>query len=179
MNKRLLHFEIICFVISLVLGVIMHFVYEWSHYNRIVAMVCPVNESVWEHLKLIFVPYFICSFFIYYKFRNHYKHIWAGKALGVTAGLLFVVCFYYTYTGVIGKHCLFMDLLSFFLGTLLSYIVSFKIIKKDETILISEQIGFILFICYLVLFILFTVTPPRIPLFQDPVTKSFGINRLS
>ena len=49
---------IIGFVFVGVLGVILHFLYEFSGNNLIVAPFSAVNESTWEHLKLAFFPMF-------------------------------------------------------------------------------------------------------------------------
>ena len=44
------------FLFISVLGVLLHFTYEWSGDNPIVALFSAVNESTWEHLKLLFFP---------------------------------------------------------------------------------------------------------------------------
>ncbi|MDD7025196.1 MAG: DUF6512 family protein, partial [Oscillospiraceae bacterium] len=47
----------ILFVI--ITGTISHFVYEWSQNNFILGLFFPVNESTWEHMKLLFFPMLI------------------------------------------------------------------------------------------------------------------------
>ena len=39
-----------------VAGAFMHYFYSLSRKNVLVGLIAPVNESVWEHLKLIFLP---------------------------------------------------------------------------------------------------------------------------
>lgn len=46
-------------IITSILGVISHFLYEWSGENKFVALFCAVNESTWEHLKLLFFPFLL------------------------------------------------------------------------------------------------------------------------
>ena len=41
---------------TLVIGTSSHFFYQWSGENFFVGLVSPVNETVWEHLKLLFFP---------------------------------------------------------------------------------------------------------------------------
>ena len=62
MNKKILKLEIIGFIFTSVLGTLMHFFYEWSNDNSIVGLFCPVNESPFEHLKLLFFPFLIWTF---------------------------------------------------------------------------------------------------------------------
>ena len=47
------------FLFVSVLGTVLHFLYEWSGENTLAALVSGVNESVWEHMKLLFVPVFL------------------------------------------------------------------------------------------------------------------------
>ena len=56
MSKTLLKLDIIGFVFVSVIGTLAHFVFEWSGNNTVVGLFCPINESPWEHLKLIFFP---------------------------------------------------------------------------------------------------------------------------
>ena len=36
----------------IVVGFLLHYLYDWSGRSNLVAILAPVNESVWEHLKL-------------------------------------------------------------------------------------------------------------------------------
>lgn len=44
------------FIFISILGVLLHFTYEWSGDNPAIGLFSAVNESTWEHLKLIFFP---------------------------------------------------------------------------------------------------------------------------
>ena len=46
---------LIFFVVTVLVGCGLHFLYEWSP-NLLFAVISPVRESVWEHLKLVFWP---------------------------------------------------------------------------------------------------------------------------
>jgi hypothetical protein len=43
-------------VAIVIAGTLLHFVYGWSGQNALAGLVSPVNESVWEHTKLLVVP---------------------------------------------------------------------------------------------------------------------------
>ena len=49
-----LHFVLV----AAFLGTLNHFLYFLSGQSPIVALFCPVNESVWEHLKLLYFPFY-------------------------------------------------------------------------------------------------------------------------
>lgn len=59
MSKKLLKYDIIGFIFVSIIGTLAHFVYELTNKSVIAALFCPINESPWEHLKLIFFPYLI------------------------------------------------------------------------------------------------------------------------
>ena len=39
-----------------ILGSLNHFLYDWTGGSSLAALFCPINESPWEHLKLLFFP---------------------------------------------------------------------------------------------------------------------------
>ena len=48
--------EIIGFFFTIIFGTLSHFFYNWSGKNQIIGYFCPINESTWEHLKMLIVP---------------------------------------------------------------------------------------------------------------------------
>ncbi len=40
-----------------ILGSLNHFLYDWTGGSSLAALFCPINESPWEHLKLLFFPF--------------------------------------------------------------------------------------------------------------------------
>ena len=56
--KRVLKF-LANFIIIAAIGALLHFTYEWSNNNSLIATFSTVNESTWEHLKLAFFPILI------------------------------------------------------------------------------------------------------------------------
>ena len=54
MNNKLIKVFVIMTILVLISGVLLHFAYEWSGNNPLVGAFSAVNESTWEHLKLIF-----------------------------------------------------------------------------------------------------------------------------
>ena len=56
MNRHLYHYTIAGILFTAIAGTLLHFAYEYSMENPLVAMFAPVNESTWEHMKLVFLP---------------------------------------------------------------------------------------------------------------------------
>lgn len=56
MKRKLQSLEILGALFVIIIGSIFHFVFEWSNQWLPLGAITPVNESVWEHLKLVFWP---------------------------------------------------------------------------------------------------------------------------
>ena len=59
MKNSFFKWQLIGFVTTVICGVLLHFLYEWSGESIWVAPISAVNESTWEHMKLLFIPMFI------------------------------------------------------------------------------------------------------------------------
>lgn len=172
-QKSIFKFELISTILIMILGVILHFTYEWSNNNIIVGLFSPVNESIWEHLKLLYFPMILTTILGYfYDGKNHQNYICA-KALGIIISMVFTVVAFYTYSGILGQIIDVLNIALFFVAVILAqYIVlrqiSFKkSCNKKRAMIVLILIGF--------LFIFFTFNPPNIGLFADPITGTFGI----
>lgn len=172
--KALLKYSIIGFVFVSVLGTLSHFVYEWSCNNTIIGMFCPVNESSWEHLKLLFFPYFIWSIIEWILLKKK-KGLLLSKFFGVTTGLLAILIFFYTYTGILGISIDFLNIFSFFIGVFAAFAVDYTLINSEKFIKSKNATAIILFIAAALMFFIFTFAPPFIPLFRDPISFTYGI----
>ena len=166
--------QIIAIIICLILGTLLHFTYELSNYNMIVGLFSAVNESVWEHLKLLFYPMFLMSIIGYFIIGKKSMNYWFAQMIGIISALIFVVIFFYTYTGIVGKNFAVLDIGSFIVGILFGEYIIYQILKRNNMYKAEIQ-SFILVIILLLCFIVFTIYPPIIPLFEDPIYGTFGL----
>ena len=176
-NIHLKTYAILGFIFVAALGTLLHFTFEWSNQNRIVAFFSAVNESMWEHLKLLVFPFLIYSALEYIKLGPLFDNYIIAKAFGLLGGILTMVTLYYTYSGIIGDHYLFMDIAISILGIIVSfsiscYIMNHRLLRAS----IFQPIGVILILLVIICFMWFTYFPPRINLFKDPPTGRYGYN---
>ena len=66
MYKKVFKFHIFSIIFSIILGILLHFAFEWSGNNLFIATFSAVNESTWEHLKLVFFPMLITIIISYF-----------------------------------------------------------------------------------------------------------------
>ena len=174
MSGKLFKFELIGFIFTSITGSAAHFFYELSGNNSIVGLFCPVNESVWEHLKLLFFPYMLFAVFEFFMLKMP-KGFFRAKLYGALAGMLTTVGIYYIYNGAVGKSPDLLNIISFFIGVGAAYFVSYTLIKNEkEASAAGEIISVVLIAVIGASFVLFSIYPPFIPLFEDPRYAVFG-----
>jgi len=175
---KIKNWQIIVIITCLILGILLHFTYEWSGENTIVGLFSAVNESTWEHLKLAFFPMLLMAVIGYFIIGEKNNNYWLAQAIGIIIAIVFIVVFFYTYTGIIGTNIDILNIGSFVLAVILGELVTYKTLKFPQ-IYNAEIVSIIFLIILLLSFILYTFNPPEIPLFQDPILKTYGIKNLT
>lgn len=177
-KKNVLKFQIFSVIFTWILGTILHFLYEWSGDNKIIASFSAVNESTWEHLKLVFFPMLITTIIGFLVIGKDNKKFWCAKTIGIILAMSFIIVFFYTYTGIIGTNFAILDIGSFFVAVILGEYAAYKIMTNEEYKLkCNKKIAVIGLICILLCFIIFTYLPPHIGLFKDPISNGYGIQK--
>ena len=147
-----------------ILGSLNHFLYDWTGGSSFAALFCPINESPWEHLKLLFFPFLFVTLGTAALYRFLDRRFFYCRFLGVVCGMAFILVSFYTYTGIWGTHVLILDLLIFFLSVVLSFSAArifFRALKQIP----SANMIFTLWGAGIFFFFVFTCFPPGIPLF--------------
>lgn len=158
-------------------GSFMHYFYSFSCRNILVATIAPVNESVWEHLKLVFLP-IILWWGVYYAIKGKELSIdinkWFTAALAsLLVSMLGIIFLYYVYTGILGKEFVIVDISILLVTLFMGQTLSLHVYKYSKGI--PADIVFCIFIMIFSLFSLFTFNPPHIPLFKEKKTGTYGI----
>ncbi|MCI9125372.1 MAG: hypothetical protein HFH35_15170 [Eubacterium sp.] len=165
---RLKSIEITSCLAALAAGVLLHFTYDWCGQSPWAAWLAPVNESTWEHLKLLFYPLLFISIAEYYFLKRPKTDYWNIKTYAILIGIAFILTGFYTYSGILGFTFLPVDIALFFGGVIVSFWYSYHYLKEGTYYTISNLPFFLLLAVIALAFILFTWLPPRIPLFAQP-----------
>lgn len=173
--NRVRQWELAGLFLVTVAGAVLHFVYNWTGKAIVVSAFVPVNESTWEHLKLLFMPYLAYSGVQYLAVGKRIGGFWHAKAAGVILGMAAIVIVFYTYTGILGRNFLWFDIGIFMLGVLVAFQESARRLHRHADRIWQERAGIFCLALLFLAFVLFTFFPPRIGLFLDPVTGRYGI----
>lgn len=175
MKRNLSLWQFAGFVVTALFGTLLHFLYDWTNQNILIAPFSAVNESTWEHMKLLFFPMFIFAL-IQSRFLKDYKNFWCVKLTGIVTGLILIPVLFYTYNGVFGKSPDWVNIAIFFISAATAFIMETRLLKTDRLQCKSSWIAFVMICLIGVLFVAFTFVTPHIPLFQDPLTQAYGVN---
>lgn len=171
------------FIIS-ILGVLLHFTYDWSGQNRLVGYFSAVNESTWEHLKLLFFPMLFLT--IYECFsktsatcpaenaaKSNCSQLLSLRAISIPSGMLFITVVFYTIWGITGKLIDWVNISIYFLGVAFALYIEYFFKRRQfiickRTIQMSSSLAICILFALTLLFFLFTYHAPAIGLFYDP-----------
>lgn len=157
------------FIIIGISGTLWHFVYEWTSENPIIGAIAPVNESTWEHLKLLFFPAVIYFLIEYFLSKERYENLIAADVIGIITGMLTITAFFYTYKGILGYDVAALDVLSYFIGLGVTLYVKSRILKKKSfSSKTAKCLSLILTAITAVLFVIWSFYPPRLGIFIPP-----------
>ncbi len=172
MKKSIFKWQIAGFVFTCVFGVILHFLFDWTGQSIFVAPFSAVNESIWEHTKLLFFPMLVFAIFEYIYVGEYYDNFWCIKLRGMLLSILLIPTLYYTINGVLGGTPDWVNIAIFFIVASWVYIKETKYFKKNNISCRFSAFYALVFVA--LLFALFTFLPPHIPLFQDPISQTYG-----
>ena len=164
--NSLKRFCIIGAILTIIIGTISHFVYEWSGNNFLVGLFFPVNESTWEHMKLIFFPMLVYALVAGKKVEQKYPCIYNAMFKGILVGLVMIPVLFYTYTGILGFNIDWLNIAVYMISVLIAYFVVYKT-TENCTQEDSKVLRYIMY-ALIVAFMVFTVYPPQLGLFSKP-----------
>lgn len=175
-RKRLRRWELAGFLFVCALGTLLQFLYKWTGRNALVAAFASVNESTWEHMKLLFLPYFIFTMVEFASFAEPFRNFFAAKAAAGLAGILLIPFLFYTVSGAFGKTPDWLNIAIFFASAAATYLLSYRLLTTLALRGAALQLaGFLALWGVTFLFILFTYRTPHLPLFLDPTGGGYGV----
>lgn len=166
--------EIAGTVFGILLGSALHFTYAWSGSRVAVALFSAVNESPWEHLKLYLYPVLVFAVVEWAVVRELRRLLFA-KLVQELVGMLFILAFFYTYTGALGIESVLVDILTFVVAMAIGYWVSLRVLASPTRTPLPAWISAVAIASVVVFFWVVTFVPPHLPLFQDHSTSRYGI----
>lgn len=158
--------EILGVFFIIFVGSALHFTYELSNNNFFIGLFSAINESIWEHLKLGFFASIIFCFLEYPAIKDCINNFLFAKFISSTFMIIFIITSVFLFKNFEFGNKFSFHISIYVLGSLLSQIISYKILIYNKLSNKINLISLVFFIIYIILFFYFTNNPPNHPIFQ-------------
>ena len=165
------------FLFTSVFGSLFHFLYDWFP-SGFTAVIGAVNESTWEHMKLAFWPMLLFAVAEFLEYGKRSKSFVPIRVLSILIAVLLIPILFYSYTGAFGKSVTALDILIFYVSVCAAYGFSCRQLRHPQAYFgttWANVVAILILLALLICFLSFTIQPPHIPLFRDPVSGGYGI----
>ena len=160
--------QINSYLVAVSLGVLNHFLYELLNKPIFLVPFIPTDESVFEHLKLLFYPILVISI-IEGVIKNYtLPSFISSRIISVIISSIFLVLFYYLVTLFNnGKGIDVLNIISYFVFMLTTYIMSDSLYNEFETNKNFIKIGLVLLFISVIFLTFFSWYKPNLDFFID------------
>ena len=174
MKRSIRLWQLFGFAVTSLGGTLLHFLYDWLGEATWIAPFSGVNESTWEHMKLLFWPMFLYAV-VQSRFFRDRKDFWCVKLRGILLGLILIPVIFYTYNGAVGRSPDWLNIAIFFVAAAVAYQYETRLFEKGRVKCERSRLALGALCLLGGLFVVFTFATPEIGLFRDPLTGTYGI----
>ena len=174
MKRQIWISEWIGFGVTAAGGTLLHFLYDLLGGAAWIAPFSGVNESTWEHMKLLFWPMLLFAI-VQQRFYSDRRDFWCIKLRGILAGLTLIPILFYTYNGAIGNSPDWLNISIFFISAAAAYSYETRLFRSEKLPCESPRLAFAALALIGLLFVIFTFRTPELGIFLDPITGGYGI----
>ena len=155
----------VLFLLSAGLGTAWHFLYGWLPVP-LVALIAPVDESIWEHLKLLFFPPLLVAAGMSALGRGGMR-LWSGLLAALLTMPLLLCGAHYTLLGALGVGGPGVDIPLYYLTLAAGMVLACRLAISGAAL---PQLGLLVMGCgiYAAALVVFTLAVPPLPIFNPP-----------
>ncbi len=165
--------KIISVFLIFALSSLFHFIYEWCP-NILTSLIFPVNESIWEHNKIIFLSFLVITLLEKYYYKDTKNVLYAGVLSTLLCSILVMVIFTPIYLYILKTNDnIIITLIIFFISICISTYFNYKLLNQQYNPQ-KEKIAIMLWLVIFILNVILTFYPPHNSLFYDFRKKIYG-----
>lgn len=162
-------------IVIIIIGTLLHFLYEISNHNKFVAIFAAVNESTWEHIKICITPTIIWSLYDGYIYGLNANYLIA-KSMSVLVIILLIPILFYSYTTFTKKAILSIDIICFYITVIVSQLVFYYLINMPSLPFLYSYLSAIVLVLELGAYMFLTFQPLKNFIFEDPISHKYGLS---
>ncbi len=175
MKRSIRLWQLMGFAVTSLGGTLLHFLYDWLGKATWIAPFSGVNESTFEHMKLLFWPMLLFAVVQSFFFRDR-EAFWCVKLRGILLGLVLIPVIFYTYNGVIGRSPDWLNIAIFFVCAAAAFLCELRLFHAEKLRCRSPKLAIAALSVIALLFVVFTFATPKIAIFKDPLTGTYGVS---
>ena len=158
------------------LGSVLHFLFDWTKHNKIVAIFSAVNESYWEHIKIAIWPVFLLQVVLFASGGHQYPAFIPATTIALYSIPVSMVGLVFVYKSITKLNILWLDISIFFVCIAIAQSLFVLILDQLDSSQGTVVMATLFLIGLIAAFLLFTVRPPKEPdVFLDPIKKDYGL----
>ena len=168
--------KIISTIGIIILCFLFHFLYEWVP-STITAIIFPVNESIWEHMKLFISSiciYGIIDYIILTKTKVPFNNFLLNILITSISSIIIYLIIFLPIYNLIGENMIFSISLMIIV-IIISQIISCFILRLNH-VKYADIISLVLIILIYIIFGYLTYHPLHNYIFLDTHNNIYGIN---
>ena len=165
------------FVCTVLGDTLLHFVYGWTGNSLLVAPFAAVNESTWEHAKLLYLP-MVAFAAVQHRYFGDDSRFWCIKLRGLLLGIALIPLLFYTWNGAFGQAPDWLNITWFFVAAGVAFLVEIRLFRQSAAKHCRRRLAITVILLVGILFAVFSFFPPHLPLFEDPLTATYGVTRI-
>ena len=153
---------ILCYLAAAVLGVLLHGLFGWFP-NPVTALISPVRESIWEHVKIICFPLLAVSLYMGRGGNGLGRAPWL---LSLVVACVVMLCLGYVYHIIFQGEAVLADVILYLFTLALGFLLPktlWPVCGQPGV----EKAAWALTVLLVALIVWFTFFPPNTALFAD------------
>jgi hypothetical protein len=160
-----------------VLGSLLHFLFDWTKHNRLVAVFAAVNESYWEHIKIAVWPVMLAQLALFLSGGHQNPSFIPAATIALYSIPISMVGLVFAYKTLTKRNILWIDITVFFMTIAIAQTLFVLVLDQLRPTLATIIVAVFFLLGLIVAFGLFTLRPPREPdPFIDPLNQKYGLS---
>ena len=159
------------------LGSLLHFLFDWTKHNRIVAVFGAVNESYWEHIKIAIWPVAVLQTVLFAAGGYRIPGFLPAATIALYAIPVSMIGIVFLYKAITKRNYVWLDILVFAVVIVLAQAIFVLLLAELDAGVGTIVIAGCFLAGLLTAFLRFTLRPPREPdVFIDPLSGRYGLS---
>ncbi|HNW33226.1 MAG TPA: DUF6512 family protein [Candidatus Dojkabacteria bacterium] len=164
---------ILSFCFLILFGSLLHFTHDWVKKGILLHIFSALNESTWEHMKLLVAPTILVGILQYIFLKGSYQNLFNSIFILLLVEAISIPLLFEPLRILLKKVPFPITILIFILSILFGLLTQSYFLKNNIS-LFSEEVALLLSLGIVGIFAIFSYYPPKIFLFKDPVTGKYG-----